>query len=385
VNTGLAIANPNSGDATINFFFTDSDGTNSGNGILTLGANQQIAKFLDQDPFNAAAGTLDTFTFSSSVPGAVVALRGFTNERSEFLTMTLPVAPLTPGAGGTIFFPHFADGDGWKTDIVLVNPTDTTISGNVQFLDQGSDTAAVPLVLDDGTPGAGFAYSIPARSARRFKTSNPAGATSVGSVRATPAGGSTAPSGLGIFFFVSNGITVSEAGVPALPEGTGFRVYAEASGTPGEIGVIRSGVAITNVSNESNTITLEITNLDGSPAGAAVTLSIPPAGQTARFIDELFTLPSDFSGILRISSTSSVAVVGLRSRVNQRGDFMITTTPPTKEAGPAVSSDLYFPHLDGSDGWSTQFVLFSGTAGQISAGLLHFLGQGGERLEVTVH
>ena len=47
VNTGLAMANPNSQPATVTFFFTDSNG-NSGNGSTTIPANGQIAKFLNQ-------------------------------------------------------------------------------------------------------------------------------------------------------------------------------------------------------------------------------------------------------------------------------------------------------------------------------------------------
>ena len=81
---------------------------------------------------------LGTFTFTSSVPISVVALRGFTNKRGDFLITTLPVAPLSSTSTDTIYFPHFADGDGWTTQVVLVNPTDSTISGNIEFLGQGS-------------------------------------------------------------------------------------------------------------------------------------------------------------------------------------------------------------------------------------------------------
>src|SRR5262249_40818518 len=44
VNTGVAIANPNNQTATINFFFTDATGNNSGSGATTIAANQQIAR-----------------------------------------------------------------------------------------------------------------------------------------------------------------------------------------------------------------------------------------------------------------------------------------------------------------------------------------------------
>ena len=387
VNTGLAIANPNDVAATISFLFTDATGTDFGGGSFTLGANQQTAKFLDQDPFKAGSSVLGTFTFTSSVPISVVALRGFTNERFEFLITTLPVAPVSSTSTNIIYFPHFADGGGWTTQVILVNPTDSTITGNVEFFGQGSGTtAAVPvtLTLVGRSVESSYSYSISPRSSQRFTTSNPAGATSVGSVRVTPDGGSTSPSGLGVFSFVTGGITVSEAGVPAQPEGSAFRVYVEASGTPGQIGAVQSGLAITDTSGTSTTVILEFADLDGTPVAPAVNLTIPPSGQVARFLDELVTLPANYSGVLRVTSTSAVAIVGLRARRNQRGDFMITTTPPSNEFAAAISEDVYFPHIADSGGWATQFVLFSGTAGQTSAGTLSFLDQAGQVLDLSV-
>ena len=200
VNTGLAIANPNDVPATISFYFTDTSGTRFADGSLELGAHQQTAKFLDQEPFNSGSSVLGTFTFTSSVPVAVVALRGFTNEASEFLMTTLPVAPLSSTSSDTVYFPHFSDGSGWATQVVLVNPTDRTITGTVGFLGQGSDTApAAPVVLtlDDGQSGSSFDYSIPSRSAQRFTTANPPGGLARGSVRATPQQRKRRPLGAG--------------------------------------------------------------------------------------------------------------------------------------------------------------------------------------------
>ena len=386
VNTGLAIANPNDVPATIRFYFTDTGGTRFADGSLDLGAHQQTAKFLDQEPFNSGSSVLGTFTFTSSVPVAVVALRGFTNEASEFLMTTLPVAPLSSTSSDAVYFPHFADGSGWATQIVLVNPTDRTIAGTIAFLGPGSDTAAaspVVLTLDDGRPESRFNYSIPPHSAQRLTTSNPPGGLAVGSVRVTPDSGTPAPSGLVVFSFDSGGKTVSEAGVPALPQGSAFRVYVEAAGTPGQAGSTRSGLAITNAGDTVNTVTLEVTGLDGSLAVAPKTVELPPSGQIARFIDEIFTLPDNFSGVLRVTSTGDVAVVGLRLRINENGELKMTTTPPSNETGPSTTADLFFPHFADSGGWSTQFILYSGTAGQAVSGTLRFIDASGQPLDLT--
>ena len=384
VNTGLAIANPNDVPATIGFYFTDTSGTRFAGGSFELGANQQIAKFLDQAPFNGGPSVLGTFTFTSSLPVAVVALRAFTNEAAEFLMTTLPVAPLSSTSSDTVYFPQFADGNGWATQVILVNPTVRTITGTVEFLGQGSaTTAASPAVrtLEDGRTGSSFEYSIPPNGSYRIITSNPPGGVSAGSVRAIPDDGHRAPSGLVIFSFTSAGKTLLEAGVPA---GPAFRVYVESSGTPEQIGSIRTGLAITNAAAAVNTVTLEVTNLDGTLAAPPEMRSLPPSGQVARFIDELFdSLPPDFSGVLRVTSTADVAIVGLRLRINERGELKVTTTSPSNEMDPSTSEDRFFAHIVDSAGWSTQFILFSGTAGQTSSGTLSYFDIAGESWDLS--
>ena len=329
---------------------------------------------------------LGTFTFESSVPIAVIALRGFTNEAGEFLMTTLPVAPLSPVSEETVYIPHFAAGGGWVTEVILVNPTDQAITGTVGFLGPGSGTTTAPpviLTLDDGSTGSTFDYLIPPRSAQRFTTSNPSGALNSGSVRATPHSGNAAPSGLVVFSYAPAGKTLSEAGVPALPKGSAFRVYVETSGTPEPAGSIRSGLAIANTADTSNTVTLELTHLDGSLAGVPATLALPPSGQVARFLDEFFSLPDNFSGVLRVTSTADVAIVALRLRVNEKGEIKVTTLAPSNEMGPSTSNERFFTHLADSGGWSTQFILFSGTAGQASSGTLSFFDQSGTPLNLS--
>ena len=386
VNTGLALANPNGETAIIRFYFTDTQGTNFGSGSFELGALQQTAKFLDQPPFNGGSAVRGTFTFESSVPIAVTALRTFTNEAGELLVTTLPVAPLSPASEETVYFPHFAAGGGWMTQVILVNPTDSTITGTVGFLGPGSDTIAaspVVLTLDDGSTGSNFDYSIPPRSAQRFITSNPFGTLKAGSVRATPNSGNTTPSGLVVFSYAPAGKTLSEAGVPALPKGSAFRVYAEASGMPGQMGSISTGLAITNVGDTSNMVTLEVTHLDGSLATVPETLTLPPSGQVARFLNDIFSLPDNFSGVLRVTSTADVAIVALRLRVNENNEIKVTTLAPSNEMDPSISEERFFAHFADSGGWSTQFILFSGTAGQASSGTLRFIDASGQPLDLS--
>jgi hypothetical protein len=386
VNTGIAIANPNDEDAGISFHFTNSAGVDFGGGGLTIGPNQQIARFLDQEPFNGGASVQGTLTVSSNRPVSMIALRGFTNERGEFLITTLPVSDL-PGtpANGTVYLPHFADGGGWTTQIILVNPTDSPITGSVQFFGQGSlgVNAAALTVTANGQTATTFNYSIPRQSSFKFVTAGIGSSTQAGSVRVTPATG-VAPSSLVVFSFKPAGVTVSEAGVPGI-QGSAFRMYAEETAAGG-IGAIQTGLAIANLTSSEAAVTLELSHLDGSSTGQTASVAVPGNGQTARFLHELFPgLAFPFSGILRISSGSALSVVGLRGRYNERGDFLITTTPPSNEAAIASGAESLFPHLVNGGGYTTQFILFSGAAGQTSSGNLKFYRQDGTALDLTLN
>ena len=384
-NTGVAIANPNAQTANISFFFTGADGVNFGTDSFELGANQQTAKFLDQEPFKGEAPLNGSFTFVSDVPVAVVALRGFTNERGEFLITTLPVATVGSTSSDTLFFPHFADGGGWTTQIVLVNPSDATIGGTLEFFDQSGDAVVLGV---EGQTGSSFPYSVAPRTSQRFRTAGSAETVRVGAASVTPTSG-VAPSGLAVFSFKNNNTTVSESGVPALPAGTAFRMYAEASGSFGDVGSIQTGVAIANPASTEISLSFELSDLNGTSSGLTGAATVPGRGQVALFLNQVQgfeTLSLPFSGVLRISTgaATGVSVVGLRGRYNERDDFLITTVPPVDESGTSTSAEFFFPHFADGDGYTTQFILFAGLAGQTTSGTMRFSNTSGEAISLPV-
>ena len=91
-----------------------------------------------------------------------------------------------------------------------------------------------------------------------------------------------------------------------------------------------------------------------------------------------------FKGVLRISSANpSITVLGVRSRWNQRGDFIFTTTPATNKSAPVISQ-LMFPHVVAGGGYTTQFVMFSGTPSQPASGSLQVFSQASNGLNMNV-
>lgn len=378
VNTGVAIANPNGQTATINFYFTDQAGNDLGRGITTLGPNQQIARFLDEAPFKTFDGAAfqGTFSFTSDIAVGLIAIRGVLNERQDFLMSTLPVIDSNAAPGSSAVLSHFVDGDGWTSQILLVNPTDAPLNGTLEFRDDNGNPTNVAIGVDTNSV---FAYSVQPRSSQKIATAGTSGTNTTGAARIVAAPGQPVPVPLIIFSYKSGAITAADAGVPSVG-GTRFRTYGEASGTNGTAGSIQSGIAVGNTSPSATSVTFEVTNLDGSATGlpAPVTVQVPGFGHLSRFLAELFPgLPGPFRGVLRVSAVSEISVVGLRIRYNERSEFLITTTPAVSERTPQSGTELLLPQFADGGGFTTQFVLFGGSD-EASAGTLSLFRNSGE-------
>ena len=123
-------------------------------------------------------------------------------------------------------------------------------------------------------------------------------------------------------------------------------------------------------------MTLSVTDLNGSPV-ASRTLTLDGAGQIVGFLDHL--IPSlagqSLRGVLRITTSLPISVIGLRSRYNERWpwpDFLMASTPPSLETALPSSAERFFPQIADGVSFTTQFILYSGTAGQTANGHIIF-------------
>ena len=122
-------------------------------------------------------------------------------------------------------------------------------------------------------------------------------------------------------------------------------------------------------------------------AGFAASISIPQNGQIAEFLNQIpgfAPLPAQFQETLRVSSALPISVIGLRGRYNERGDFLITTTPAADETAAAQMGGLFFPHIVDSGGYTTQFILFSSGTAQSSSGVIQILSSSGGPLKMSL-
>src|SRR5262249_35405759 len=117
----LAIANPNSDDVAVNIFLTDENGSSTDPVTVTVPAAGQYSAFLADQPIGLALNSKRTVNFSASLPVFVTSLRFFTNERNDSILSAIPITDITTPIDQPVVIPHFADGSGWKTQVVLVN------------------------------------------------------------------------------------------------------------------------------------------------------------------------------------------------------------------------------------------------------------------------
>jgi hypothetical protein len=271
--------------------------------------------------------------------------------------------------------PQFADGAGWRTTVVLVNTTDAAITGELKVYDSAGQPLQVAL---NGSTNSTFAYSIPSRSGSVFQSGAALGSSlRVGSVQVIPSGSTVGPSAFATTRYAPDVLRTTEATVSAVTPDAQWRMFAESSG------LIQTGVAIANPASNAVNVQYQLIPSNATVANQSGSISIPANGQVAFFVNQLPGIGSSsgaFQGTLRIEASgagsSGVAVMGLRTRINERGDFLITTTDAVRELVTPSGSELFIPYFAMGAGYGVQFVLFSRSASPVDGTVSFFDRQG---------
>jgi hypothetical protein len=364
INTGIAVVNYGTATANVTYTLRDITGTviSTGHGTIVSGAH--FAKFIDQltdvaPNFNLpsdfqTATQFASLEIESDQPLSVLALRGTNNQRNDFLITTTPVADLTKFVSyDPVYFPQFADGGGYTTSLILLNTSNTTERGTLQALDNNGS----PLVVNrvGGTTDSSFSYAIPPGGVFRFQTDGSAADLKVGWIRLIPSFWSPAPIGSGVFSYNPGNIMISESGIPSAVSTTHARVYMDLSGDH------NTGLAIANLDSIAASITIRAFQNDGvTTAGTSQSpLQLNALGHDAKFSDQfILGLPAGFTGVLDISSVTPFAALTMRSLVNERDEFLMTTFP-IADANAAAPSPIVFPQVVDGGGYVTQFIFIS--------------------------
>lgn len=372
INTGVAMVNRGNGPAAITFALRDSNGQTISTGLGALAKNAHIAKYVNElgqvaPGFQVPAGFatdagFGTLEVGSDQPLSVLALRLTINQRGETLMTSTPVADLAqPQAETPLYFSQFVDGGGYTTTMILMNTSNATEIGVLRLYGNNGSPLTVNLV--DGRAGSAFRYSMLPGSIQVFQTDASPASAAIGWAEVTPDPGMYAPVGNGIFHFSLSGMLVTESGIAAATPTTHARIYIDMSDGH------NTGLALANPGIAPMNVTMTAYLLNGNvPVGSQPEpLTLSGKGHLATFVDErIWGLPAEYRGVLDITSETPFAALTIRSLVNERNDFLITTFPVADVTRPAPFPIL-FPQIADGGGYRTEFILLcTGSPGSIT-------------------
>ena len=248
-----------------------------------------------------------------------------------------------PGPQGfTLDFPHFANGGGITSEVVLLNVGAAPIRPVLYFSDpQGKPIAATAVVevtddLEVSTDGGLTLRTEIEPLGELTVATHGRGAEVSGSVRVVaegaPLGGVLRYSvpGVGVIG-VGAGMTVRDALFPARRQQGGIRTAA-ALHNPGEA-AIQVSCAL----------------MSGGAVWEETTISLEPNGQTSWFLEDEFTMSdtTDFAGTVRCRAPREGEYTGLAVEVDGANRIFTTlpAVPVERTGGEEAATVLYFAHF----------------------------------------
>jgi sugar lactone lactonase YvrE len=210
-----------------------------------------------------------------------------------------------------------------------------------------------------------------------------------------------APYGTAVFSFKQNGVTVTEAGVPASPPTTSARIFIDyrssvdaipARSSAGTID-INTGIAAVNPGTDPADVTYTLLDIAGIPL-AIGNGTLAAGAHFAKFINQIheiapdFVLPENFQtatlyASLEISSTQPLSIIALRMTTNQRNEALFTTTPVADLTKSHTTNPIYFPQFADGGGYTTSIVLLNTTTSGTETGTVQILDNEGHPIIVT--
>jgi hypothetical protein len=232
----------------------------------------------------------------------------------------------------------------------LINTSGVPESGILNlYLDDGS-----PLLVRQvgGAEGSTFSYSIPPDGVQVFQAGGFPAETRVGTVELLPDAGTSTPFGAGFFSFTPGNIRITETGFSAARPSTHSHLYIDLSDGH------NTGIAFNTTGEYPAILRLRAFETDGkTPVGTGRSITLASRQRRDIFVDRLIEgLPSNFRGVLDISSNRPIAVLALRCLVNSRGDFLVSTYPVADPTRSEQAGPLFFPQIAAGSGYSTQFI-----------------------------
>ena len=270
-----------------------------------------------------------------------------TESRTGTLTIAGQTIVVTQELKSTINFSQFASGASWVSSLVLTNPSSSeTATGSATFFNQQGELTAVTL---NSQPSASVALFTILPLGSLTWTTNGTGDLVSGSVQ------------------VSADIPVAgvvkyshpEFGIAGIGESLPLRSVMTSVSRDTNRGS-NTGIALSNPESTEAELTLSLRNTAGVEVnGGSVSLRIPPNGNIARFIHELFPKAETtmFQGTLVITSNTpdgNVCATALQIGSSSK-EF---NSMPVVAVDPApTTTQLFFAHFVNGANWTSTLDL----------------------------
>ncbi len=243
-----------------------------------------------------------------------------------------------------LYFAQMADGGGFSSQIMLVNPLAAEVAVTLEFFQSDGS----PLVSTwNGVTDSSFTYPIPGFASLFLRSAGSSGKVTVGWARVKATG---AIGGALTYSFLSGGKAVEEAGLDPSPLTASFLLTVDTRAG------FSSGLAIANPNSRTVPLTFTLLDTEGRQT-ARSTSALPPMGHFARLIGELFPLQdlAGFKGVVRVEAGGSqVAATTLRfdEALNR-----LASIPVIDTGSNPGSRVIYFPQVADGGGYRSTFAL----------------------------
>jgi len=267
----------------------------SGSGVLV----QVLADISD----TAASGAMAAISISN--PSAANADGSVLSVSTDPGTILISSQADTPAEGqNQLVFPQVANGGGYRTTVLLVNPLETTAQVKLRFAESGNQPLV--LTLDDGTSDSTFNFSVPPKGSKVLR-SDGSGGLKVGYAVLE----ATSPLTGTILFEIKDwsGETLTEAGVMSSPRVLHFEIPVLY-----QPGLYDTGLAFLNLNAESVQLDMVAKRADGSIFQSR-TETLSAYEHLPLFSTQLFSQLSqlnEFEGSIEVTASLPVTAVALK-------------------------------------------------------------------------
>jgi hypothetical protein len=318
LDTGIAIANPSSSTAYVLARLWDSStGSQVATNIVTLPANGHTSKFVTE-LFSSVLNisqtrvkiSLDSCSDSTCNFGGGNGFLATAIRLNGVQFTTIPVIDRPTSGDQVRILPQVvfggpANGVNYKTVLYFTTNVATGVFGTADIFDNDGNPLAGS--ADGAAPASSFTFTVPGNRVSRIVLTGDQTLRN-GWIRLTLPG--TVHMIVNALFQTFNGSTLaSEASVlESAPINRGL-IYVKS-----QTGTANLGVAFANPQSTSNTISVDLFNKDGFPAGSK-SITLLPNGHFAQQVTEIFpelASIADFDGALSIHSPTSFSALALR-------------------------------------------------------------------------